>query len=417
MQVRFINLTDGGSAPARLDAAGQPTVMVRVQVTGGSPLDVSLNVDGILGLDAAVHPLVVMNSGGKAPFTAELAWSPAMGGGAYTLTAVSIDTYKNEAQATIHVTVTGIARATPLPSPYLESQARAEVRRLIKQRYGVDIPNPSLQRFDFPDYPKRSRWIGAAYYKGIRYYLSIFDDRHVEWSRGEYADPAHRSNAQYFVLCRPSGTYRVLVVFVDYGNTGIAKADALADVPTTVSWLNGLYGSFATSHGFATAAMKIEAEAAYISTPPAPGQFLTAAKIKSSTGKDTANFDIVMQVDLDVHGTLANGKYAGLLEPGGGVALHGCDSETSEVGPISIWSSITAPSSLQGGLVMDFNHELSHLFGMLDDWPGWHPIAGPFGAEIEDWVTYDLFGWTDTDGDGVPEIVDSTPYGTKGPKP
>ena len=88
MQVRFINLTDGGSAPARLDAAGQPTVMVRVQVTGGSPLDVSLNVDGILGLDAAVHPLVVMNSGGKAPFTAALAWSPAMGGGAYTLTAV-----------------------------------------------------------------------------------------------------------------------------------------------------------------------------------------------------------------------------------------------------------------------------------------------------------------------------------------
>ena len=35
----------------------------------------------------------------------------------------------------------------------------------------------------------------------------------------------------------------------------------------------------------------------------------------------------------------------------------------------------------------------------------------------DDWIPYDLFGWSDTDGDGVPEIIDPTPYGTSGPKP
>jgi hypothetical protein len=34
---------------------------------------------------------------------------------------------------------------------------------------------------------------------------------------------------------------------------------------------------------------------------------------------------------------------------------------------------------------------------------------------VDDWIPYTMFAWTDTDGDHVPEILDTTPYGTSGP--
>ena len=54
---------------------------------------------------------------------------------------------------------------------------------------------------------------------------------------------------------------------------------------------------------------------------------------------------------------------------------------------------------------------------MMDDWPATLGIAGPNGSLADDWIPYVMFGWTDTDGDGIAEIVDPTPYGTSGPQP
>jgi hypothetical protein len=125
-----------------------------------------------------------------------------------------------------------------------------------------------------------------------------------------------------------------------------------------------------------------------------------------------------MQIDLDRNATfsaknVSGGK--GGIEPGGGLALEACG--TGEFGAINIWSSVADGREVLGALVMDFNHELSHMFGMMDDWPFGLGGAGPAGTSADDWIPYAMFGWTDTDGDGVPEIVDSTPYGTSGPKP
>ena len=351
------------------------------------------------------------------PTLAEIQWSPPNGGGTYALTASAYDSDKNLFQTTIHITVTGIPSFT-LPPALTPDAARARVTKLIQDTYQVGVPAPSLERFDFPTNPTRSRWIGAAYYKGTRYYVQIFDDGHVEWSTGPYSDPAHRSSTGSFSYCRPAGTFRVLVAFVDYGNTGTVKADALAKVPVVVSWLNGLYTSFATGHGLSSAPMRIQADAAYIDSPPTPGELLTASQIRTLTGKDPAAYDFVMQIDLDRNATYSArnvSKDKGGLEPGGGLALEACG--TGKFGPINIWSSVTDSSSLLGGLVMDFNHELSHMFGMMDDWPATLGIPGPSGTTADDWIPYVMFGWTDTDGDGVPEILDATPYGTSGPMP
>ena len=122
-----------------------------------------------------------------------------------------------------------------------------------------------------------------------------------------------------------------------------------------------------------------------------------------------------MQIDLDANGTYGSRSAPGAMEPGGGLALEACG--TGKFGAINIWSSVPAAADLQGGLAMDFNHELSHMFGMMDDWPYRPSVAGPNGSTVDDWIPYTMFGWTDTDGDHVPEILDTTPYGTSGPQP
>lgn len=122
-----------------------------------------------------------------------------------------------------------------------------------------------------------------------------------------------------------------------------------------------------------------------------------------------------MQIDLDASGTYGSRSFPGLIEAGGGLALEACG--TGKFGVINIWSSVTGARELQGGLVMDFNHELSHMFGMMDDWPYQTGVVGPDGNLMDDWIPYVMLGWTDTDGDGIREIVDTTPYGTSGPKP
>jgi hypothetical protein len=415
MQLRFVGLTDGGTAAVTLDATGRPQILVRIEVTGAAPWLVGLTANGLPAVDQGGHRLEALNTAGVVPFTGEIAWSPATGGGSYVLTASALDSDKNTAEVTIHVTVTGVAPSTPMPPPLTQAQARSRVTQLILDGYGVSIPSPSLQRFDFPTNPTRSRWIGSAYYKGTRYYVQVFDDGHVEWSNGPYSDPAHRSATDAYAYCRPAGTYRVLVVFVDYGNTGTVKADALAKVPVVAAWLNGLYSNFATSQGFASPPMKIEADAAYVDSPPASGELLTGQQIRTLTAKDPASYDFVMEIDLDANGSFAAKNAKGVMEPGGGFALEAC--ATGKFGAINIWSSVPAAADLQGGLVMDFNHELSHMFGMMDDWPFQSGVAGPAGSTIDDWIPYTMFGWTDTDGDHLPEILDPTPYGTTGPQP
>ncbi len=412
IRVRFVDPADGSSVAATRDPSGRPLVPVRIQVDGAVAMLVYLTANGLPAVDKGGHQLEAENKSGANPYTAEIAWSPAEGGGDYTLVATAMDTEKNVASATIKVTVTGIPHVT-LPPALTESQARAKVTQLIRDQFKVMIPRPSLQRFDFPTNPTRSRWIGAAYYMGMRYYVSIFDDGHVEWQNGPYADPAHRSANVY--MCRPAGSFKVLVVFVDYGNTGIAKSDAMAAVQPVVTWLNGLYAGFASSQGFGPF-MTVSADGAWVSAPPVHDALLTPAQIKTSTGKDVAAYDFTMQIDLDVDGGWGVHSAPGVMEPGGGFALNGCGRDT-KFPAINIWSSIGSPGDLQGGLVMDFDHELSHLFGMMDDYPYKQDIAGPGSNRVDDWIPYVLFGWTDTDGDGVAEIVDPTPYGTTGPKP
>ncbi len=415
-QVGFLNISDGGSLPAVIGPDGKPVVAIQVRVSGppSSMISISMTANGVIATAE------VQYSGSALPYTTEIRWSPLGGGGSYILKVSAVNDQKQTVQATVHVTVTGVAAFTPTPPPLGEAAARERFRQLFMQLYGVNIPYPSMQRFDFPELPNRSRWIGDFYYQGKREYIELFDDTHYELSGANYAGSAVRGSEPGFTLCRPEGNYKILVVFVDYGNLAIDRPDALAQVPIFAEWTNRLYDDFARSQGFASSPLHLEAQSAWISPPPSPGNLLTAGQIRSSTALDPADFDLVMEIDLDQDNSVGKSHWKGVLDQGGGIALQGCGAYYD--GDVNIWSIVMASEETQqqveGALSMDFNHELSHIFGMMDNWPfRASAVTSPDGMRHDDWIPYVLFGWTDTDGDGIPEIIDPTPYGTAGPRP
>jgi len=424
LQLKFLDLADGGSVTASMvksttDSATRPEVILRVQATGGTALGITLRANGQIALDASQHSTDVNNMTGVSPFVAEIHWSPVNGAGAYTLVASATDENKQVISTTIHVTVTGIPAFTPTPPPLTEAQARVRFSQLYKQLYNVDIPDPSMQRFDAPEMPSRARWISSVYYEGHRYYIELFDDTHYNLSPSEYADPQHPSSQTYFVLCKPAGLYKILVAYVDYGNLTVDKADALAQVPAFANWTNQLYDDFARSQGFSSSPLHLQAEGAWFATPPSPGNPLTAAELRAA-GIDPTKYNFVIEIDVDRDNLVGKTHWKGILESGGGLALQGCGAYYDD--NINIFSMVQSPDQTQqelhGVLSMDLNHELSHLFGMLDSWV-FKPsaITAPDGAVHDDWIPYTTFGWMDTDGDGIPEIIDPTPYGTSGPQP
>jgi hypothetical protein len=183
MQIRFVNVTDGGTIQATMtsstnDLVERPLVILKVEVTGSTPLNIALTANGLMALDESNRSSEVNNPAGEVPFNGELHWSPLNGAGNYTLIVTAMDSNKQTAETTVHVTVSGIPVFTPSPPPLDQAAATHRITQIIQQVYGVSIPAPSIQRFDFPSMPNRSRWISAAYYKGQRYYVELYDDTH-----------------------------------------------------------------------------------------------------------------------------------------------------------------------------------------------------------------------------------------------
>ncbi len=407
MQVRFVNVTDGGSLEASFDEAGKPFVVIQFEVTGAVPFVVTLSAN-----DLPV-PGEARNDSGSLPYAGELKWYPLNGGGVYTLVVTALTDQKETARASAQVTISGVPVFTATPPPLDQAAARKRFAELYMQLYKIDVPAASLHRFDSVQYPEFSRWISAVYYEGQFHYIDLYDDGHYLESSLPYADPNHMDTSSAYTLCRPSGNYKVLVAFVDYGNITFNKDDAIAQVPVMADWMNQFYDNYARSQGFASAPMHISAQGVYLPVPTR-GEVLTAAQVRTATGIDPAQFNFLIEIDIDADNTIGKVTWKGVLENGGGVALQGCG--VPHTGEINIWSVVTVSTDVQGVLSMDFNHELSHLFGMKDSWP-FASAKLPNGLVIDDWIPYDMFGWSDADSDGLPEVIDPTPYGTSGPLP
>lgn len=114
-------------------------------------------------------------------------------------------------------------------------------------------------------------------------------------------------------------------------------------------------------------------------------------------GHDPYEYDILMLVDLDTQNP--SGSFAIPFRRDVGFAKIGWFYDYDDTIPEEL-----NEQTLSGIAFALYHHEVGHLWGWEHDWSTSYADRR-FITEPE------LFGWTDLDNDGVPEIIDETLYG------
>lgn len=288
-----------------------------------------------------------------------------------------------------------------LSSPVSVPEAiKEQITDLYQSLFGVTVPSPIISRYDV-NITNENRWVSAAYIGNRLYEIDLFDDGHVE-SDGAYVNAPDPQG--YSSHCAPKGIYRILVVIVDYHNTGFTYEQVRQSLMEGVTHLNQRYADYSSSIGLASPIFSMNVESVYINQPVRPGDFVRFSDIQNLTGIDPSTYDLVGQVDLDKDLSVAGGSGAG------GFAMDGC---SGSVNPrVNIWDGVTDEFSLQWLAPTLLDHELAHIMGWQHWWPRWDGSEEyNLGQNDVVWPAL-LFGWVDSDSDGIIEINDPTPYGT-----
>ncbi len=420
LKLCFLNLADGQTLAAQ---PGLP-FKISAEASGATVSGISLSAD--LGGYAQFVP----NTANTDPFRAEFSWTPGLGSGLYHLKLETLTSDKSESvSGTISVTVTGLSSISPTPTlapgavyPEVISKIQATYSNLFK----LDVKAPAIARKFRPGV--EDPWVSTAYIGNVLYDVELFADGHVEtWATPVFPNTAVDLKTSYFKepVCRPAGVYSMLVVFLDFGNLKVGKDELLADLAAATADVNARYAAYLSAGPGSAPILQIHTSGVVIPVPKeVAGKLITPAQIKKYAGVDPATYQWIAQVDLDSASTFryANGQTTEATSFG--YAFHGCPAVQSEP---NIQITIDAAPELQGtGIRIDDNrltgvmlaHEVYHLFG----YPASHSWActnGPQKDSADNCGISDvpalLLGWMDTDGDGVPEIMDSTPYGILSP--
>jgi hypothetical protein len=353
-----------------------------------------------------------------------LTWS-APEAGTHTLTVQVLTPEKQLYTASIQVVVDGGQAAATTPDsaaadPDRES-ARQQVIQIMRDTYHIDLSAPPVihkARQGVSNDP----WASVIFSKNWMYSILIYPDRVVESphpidqeSDGSVPVPPDQ---KAFPVCRPAGTLKILVALVDFQNLGVTKAQALDALAQTAAQLNTELAHYSTLGGAKTPILQLQVDGVFLSPAPAmPDHLLTPEIVKSAGGVDPAQYDLLVQVDLDADNTYRKVLIAQNFDTYG-FTLAACHAQG-----LSIWISLESQDQVLGQdadtrLKSTLSHELLHTFGypFEHSWPCGEGIAvdGADQCDIGNWPTL-ILGWTDTDGDSIPEIIDPNPYGSVGP--
>ena len=387
--LRFPDLSDGVMVMAARDTAtGLPTLDVRADILGAAPV-LALQADGL-------QVQIYDNTRTSGPNQITLRWSPWHGNGEYTLTLEALDRGNHRVldSVTARVEVAGIPEGT------LTIQER--FTKIFRENLGLTFTAPPFARFSdpFPNAPDESRWVSAVYYNNKMYEAAIFDNGFESFMG---YDVASGDNG----FCRPAGSLKMLMVIVDYGNVpyDLNTMTSLLEEAGRIS--NQRWADYSSNIGLPAPILQVETTIAFAGAPVVPGQTLTSEQILARTGYNTHDFHITTEVDIDANNSVA-GQAGGL-----GLSMNGgCHPAGSQ--RVNIAMSQVAPGddirTVVGASIYD--HELMHGMGWMHWWPNGKADNLGWLDALDAWTPYLLFGWTDTDGDGVVEILDTaTPYG------
>jgi hypothetical protein len=194
----------------------------------------------------------------------------------------------------------------------------------------------------------------------------------------------------------PAGTFNVLTVLVMYPET--TDDESLARLSQAQDGINAQHELFATSSGYASPVVQFS----FTNVPLPPGEIshpraLTSVRAAlADNGWSTIGYDFVVVLNPDPD------------RPEGGFAAFGTAApHFVYMGNYGSWSSPLSGAAFVNVAAAAYHHEIGHHWGWRHDWTdcadasAWSPfITAPV-----------LFGWEDTDGDGIPEILDTAPYG------
>ena len=412
LRLCFLGLSDGQMIP------GQP----------GEPIRISAEASGasVAGISLSVAPgdfaKFEANSGNADPFRTEFSWLPALGSGTYQLMLETLTADKSAtAGLSISVTVTGLAAISPTPGlnpGEVPQDVRNRILDTYRTAFNLAPVAPAIAR-KFRPGVENDPWVSTAYIGNDMYEVDAYADGHMEsWTTPIFPNTNvdFKNSLWKDPVCRPAGEYSMLVVFLDFGNLGVAGDQSLADLQAATAETNAAYAAFPSAGPVSAPILQVRTTGVFIPVPVGvAGKLITLDQIRQFARVDPADFDWIAQVDLDSSSTY---RYAGGGTPettSFGYMFSACPEVPYMV---NIHITVDARDQLAGGenrlAWTMLTHEVFHLFG----YPGshnWPCTSGPQSDPADCCgitnIPALMLGWVDTDGDGVPEILDPTPYG------
>jgi len=396
-QVRIAERPDGVSVRKEVKRNTLPSLDVRLEASGPLATRVGLEVDGLL-------MGIAENTNRVAPFRAVIPWFPWHGNGWYQLTAHAeqADNPAAHTSHTVRVEVNGMFFKTPAPRDFMI--------KLYKQRFGLELKSPALARFCSPD-TNIAHWVSTAWVDDTLYEIHLYDDlRDVATRRPVNRMPDNDVSGE--PVTRPAGTYKLLVIFVDYEDSGITEPEAMEALRDAAAEANERYAQFKTGSP-PTPLLHLAVEGVFVAYRPYANRPLMDADIlKRRTGRIMSAYDLIAQVDLHMGAATTNTGARG-------AALRSYTGQGAD--GVNAWVEVRRLEELQTHLTRTlFDYELNQVFGWERSWPSGNGgyAANNFAASPAPFTLPTvMFGWYDLDGDRLPEIVDLTPYGLKSRKP
>jgi hypothetical protein len=320
-------------------------------------------------------------------------WTPWHGNGEYRL-----DLYKVNYYGTVLSHQQALVEVIGIPDDFPTVAER--FTQAYKTYLDLDVPAPIFVHYSGED-PGESihdQWVSAAYMNDM-YYTVYFYDKGLVIGTNKMSLLTGE-----FSVCRPAGDYSILAVVVDYGNTTVKPQNVETKLLAAEKASNEHWSAVSAQLGLSTPILHTTTTVVHLDSPPNPGVLVTPAQVLALTGYDPADYDMLAEFDIDL--ALSVPRSFG----GGGVAFRGA-CQPGGAQKVNMVVAADDPDHVTGMTASLYDHEMIHLFGWQHTWPD-----GDGGAVAQSnqghWFPYRLFGWFDSDGDGVVEILDPDPYGT-----